>query len=258
MKRRLLACGAAALITPSVLALGTAITIDLLDPSETSGTIPANLRIVDVFVDIAPPLNWWTAAGVRLVATNGAMIAYHDGDANIPGVQPGLFNPGLADRFLTSLSAPRGRNANGRFTNANAAAAGGYNPPSPLPTTSPTELNVAYFRPNKPDPAPPVHEFGYIARLSVDISSVPGAPPTNELWGVGLTAPAGATIVLQSEPPPPPATQSPGTAFVTFQNPVIRGLNWQLWFVPEPNSILLLTAGVFLLIFQCRIERSTT
>ena len=64
------------------------VSVDLLDPSETSGTIPTNLRIVDVFVDVAAT-DMWTAAGLRVVAENGGALAYYDVDANIPGVQPG-------------------------------------------------------------------------------------------------------------------------------------------------------------------------
>lgn len=219
------------------------VSVDLLDPFETSGTIPANLRIVDIFVDVAAT-DVWTAAGIRVITSNGGALAYHDEDAGTPGVQPGLLNPGLADRFLTSLSRPRPRDGNGRFLNGSVAIAGSYNPPAAEPVTTPGELNVAYFG---SDVAPSAD--GYIARIAVDVSGVSGAPPENALWQAGMSAPPGSVIVLSCVPPPPPAAQNPGLVITTVDVPQLSGINWQLWYlVPEPSTAaLLLIGGTFLL-----------
>lgn len=226
-----------AFLSSSSFAQGT-VSVDLLDPSETSGTIPGNLRIVDIFVDVAAT-DVWTAAGMRVITSNGGALAYHDVDVDTPGVQPGLLNPGLDDKFLTSLSRPRARDGNGRFLNAAVAIAGSYNPPATEPVTTPGELNVAYFG---SDVAPSAD--GYIARIAVDVSGIPGAPGENTAWRVGTAAPAGAVVVLSCVPPPPPAAQNPGLAIATFDVPQISGINWELWYeVPEPGGAALLLLG---------------
>lgn len=92
--------------------------VDILSPGDEGyDGVPPNLAVIDIFVDIATT-DVWTASGIRLLAQNGASIVYFDREPNTPGLQPGLFNPGLENRFLTSLSRPRPRNANWRFRNA--------------------------------------------------------------------------------------------------------------------------------------------
>jgi hypothetical protein len=238
MLKRFLATAAAMAASSIALAQGTA-TVDLLNPEDTTGTIPANIRAVDVFFDVAAT-DVWTAGGIRALTENGATIAYFDADANEPGVQPGLFNGGVANKFMTSLSKPRGRDANPRFTNAAAAAAGAYDPAGPLAITLPGELNVAYFAsPPENDQSPAVD--GYIARLSVDISGVAGAPADYALWGAGPVAniPAGATVVLRSAG----LGQPGGTATATFDVPALSFSSWAMWYVPEPTSLALLALG---------------
>ena len=88
--------------------------------------IPSGLAVIDVYVDVATT-DAWTASGFQVFAREGATIQYFDQDPNTPGLQTGLINPGLANRYLTSLSRPRGRNANARFVNAAVATAGDYN-----------------------------------------------------------------------------------------------------------------------------------
>ena len=144
-----------------------------------------------------------------------------------------MLNPGLDDKFLTSLSRPRPRDGNGRFLNANVAIAGGCNPPSTEPVTLPGEVNVAYFGGSKDGPS----VDGYIARIAVDVSGIPGAPEGNASWHLGSSAPAEAVVVLRCVPPPPPAAQTPGLAITTFDVPQVSGINWQLWYdVPEPST----------------------
>src|SRR5262245_27084934 len=116
MLKRFLATAFAVAASSVALAQGT-VSVDLLDAGETSGSIPANTQIGDIFVDIATT-DVWTAGGIRALTSNGATLKYWDSDANTAGVQPGLFNPGTANKFNTSLSKPRARDAAGRFTNA--------------------------------------------------------------------------------------------------------------------------------------------
>jgi hypothetical protein len=232
-----------------VSAQGT-VSVDLLDPSETSGEIPAHLRIVDVFVDIATT-DVWTACGINVRSQNGGALVYADVDSNQNGYQPGLFNLGVEGKFFTSLSRPRGRDAESRFTNAGAAAAGSYPTQPPSPTMTPSELGVAFFR-NPPATSTTPSVDGYIARVAVDVSAIPGAPAGNDFWAVGPSAPPGAPVVLISDPLGPAL----GTVIATFDVPAISGFNWQLWFVPEPGSIGLLIFGALAMRCLHRVERS--
>ena len=230
---------AIALLTcPRGFAQGVA-SVDLLNPEETSGTIPAHFRIVDVFVDVALT-DEWTAAGIRATTENGASFNYFDSEPNTPGLQPGLINGGAANRFFTMLSKPRGREASNRFNNGMAATAGSYDPVGPTPLTAQSELNVAYFAYFEP---PDLQKDGYIARISVDISAVPEIPgfPIGDYtnWGAGPTIPPGALVVLRSEP----FQQQFGTVIATFDEPGLGGLNWALYYVPEPASAAALTIG---------------
>ncbi|MBI5863289.1 MAG: PEP-CTERM sorting domain-containing protein [Planctomycetes bacterium] len=224
----LLACSAA-------FAQGT-FSLDVLDPSETSGTIPDNFKIVDVYVDIAET-DVWTGTGIRVIALRGARLNY---DPNSSSFAP-LINPGTSDKFYTSLSRPRGRDDDARFNNGAAAVAGTYNPPGPWQGVNLTELNVAYFAvPPATSTSPSVD--GYIARISIDVSRV-GAP-SGAAWYAGDlgTEPPDAVFVLRSEPPPPPNSQTPGTVLATFDVPAISGIDWGLWYlVPEPTSLILIS-----------------
>ncbi|MBI5864965.1 MAG: PEP-CTERM sorting domain-containing protein [Planctomycetes bacterium] len=239
MLKRFLATAFAVAASSVAMAQGT-IAVDLLDAGETTGTIPANFVIADVFVDIATT-DVWTAGGVRALTLNGATLNYFDEDPNTPGVQPGLFNGGTANKFYTSLSKPRARDGAARFTNAAAAAAGAYNPTGPNAIKLPGELNVAYFA-SPPESSTSPSADGYVARLSVNIAGV--SVPAGATWGAGVlgTEPAGSTFVLRSEPPVG-GTQTPGTVLATFDVPQIAGVSWGIWFVPEPTSLVLLALG---------------
>lgn len=242
MLKRFLATAAAMAASSIARAQGTA-TVDLLNPAETSGTIPANTRIVDVFFDVAST-DVWTAAGIRALAQNGASLIYFDAEPNVAGNQPGLFNGGAANKFTTMLSKPRIRDGAARFTNAGAAAAGGYDPGSAVPITQPNEFNVAYFASPPENPQWPAVD-GYIARIAVDISNVPPIPNADindyNNWGSGPlgSIPAGSRVVLRSIG----VNQAGGTATVTFDVPALNFTNWAMWYVPEPTSLTLLALG---------------
>ncbi|MBI5864411.1 MAG: hypothetical protein HZB38_07880 [Planctomycetes bacterium] len=214
MKTRATFLGLALILMRAAFAQGI-VSVDLLEPAESVGPLPAHLRIVDVLVDV-PSNDQWNWSGIRALTANGAIFAYHDGDPNTPGLQPGLLAPGLADRFLTSVSRSRGRNSNSRFLSPGAAIAGAYNPSGPQAITNPTELNASWFK-SPPEDEWPFGIDGWVARVTVDISNVSGAPADYSLWGVGSQAPPGATVVLSSNPPH--EWQSPGTVCGTFHFP---------------------------------------
>lgn len=241
MFKHFLAVAAAMIACPIAMAQGVAI-VDLLNPSETSGTIPADTRAVDVFFDFVFG-DEWTACGMRAIAEHGATLNYFDSDPNTAGIQPGLFNGGTANKFMTVLSKPRSRDMNARFTNGGAAAAGGYDPPGATPVTTATELNVLYFA-SPPETGGPYVD-GYIARVSVDISGVqefPGFPKAEYInWGAGPleNIPVGALTVLRSGP----IHQPSGTATATFDVPALNFTSWAMWYIPEPTTLALLAFG---------------
>ena len=238
MFKRVVATAAAMVASTIVQAQGTA-SVDLLEPAETSGTIPANTRIVDVSFDVAPT-DVWTAAGIRAVAENGASIIYFDRDLNTPGTQPGLLNGGTANKFTTMLSKPRNRDAANRFTNAGAAIGGGWDPPGPEAVTLANELSVWHHAfPPETFGAPSID--GYIARIAVDVSDVAGAPADDALWAAGPLAsvPASAIVVLRSVGVIHPG----GTGTATYDFPAVAFSNWAMWYIPEPTTLALLTLG---------------
>jgi hypothetical protein len=242
MFRSFLATAAVMAVSSIALAQGTT-SVDLLTPIEAGETLPGNARVVDVFFDVALT-DVWTAAGIRAIAQNGASFIYFDSDTNTPGLQPGLFNGGLDNRFTTMLSRPRNRFAATRFTNAGAVAAGAYDPAGASPVTLPNELNVAYFA-SPPATLDSPSSDGFIARIVIDISGVtpiPGAIIHDyNNWGAGpiSNAPAGSVIVLQSTG----LNQPGGTATATFDVPELNFSNWAMWYVPEPTTFALLAIG---------------
>jgi hypothetical protein len=236
------ACCVAAVVLLSSPAFGQffSLSVDLLDPNETTGTIPDNFRVVDIFVDV-PATDVWSAGGLRTTAENSATINYWGAEPEVPGTQPGLINGGVANQFYTSLSRPRGRfNAN-RFTNAAAVVTGAFDPAGASPVTAPTFLNVTY----QADPPPTDDSFsvdGYIARVSVDVSAM-NLPLDYDTWGADRLnrVPAGAIIALRSTP----ADETFGTMVTTLDVPEPRGIDWALWVIPEPATALLLLSGLF-------------
>jgi hypothetical protein len=208
------------------------ISVDLLGPGDEGfAGIPAYRRCVDVFVDI-DSADVWTASGIRVTAHPGARFVYWDVDPNFGEVEA-PFNLGTENKFATSLSRPRARNENARFTSAGAASAGAFDPPGAVWVGTNTLFNIAYFA-SPPMTSGSPSADGYIARISIDVRDV--VPTDNYAgWFAGdlADAPAGALIVLRSEP----VTAVAGTVFTTFDNPTIRGINWGLWYVPEPATI---------------------
>ena len=242
MFKRFLASAAALASCSIAFAQGT-LSVDVLDPSETSGPIPDNTRIVDLFFD-GVPTDVWTAGGFRAAAENEATLIYFDSDPVTPGLQPGLINGGVANKFTTSISKPRGRDAADRFTNAGVAVGGAFDLPGPIPDTRPDLVNVAYAV-NPPETPGSASGDGYIARIAIDmseVSEIPGFPKSDYAnWGAGPigSIPSSARVVLRSIG----VNQPGGTAFSTFDVPALNFSSWAMWYVPEPTSLALLALG---------------
>lgn len=238
---------AAALIAVGGTAMGQVVgaTLDILDGADPGAGTPAGVIVVDGSVDVNNIAgSAWTASGIRCITSNGATLRYQmvdaDGDLNTPGMAPNLLNTGSAnDRYVTSISRPRGRNAAARFDNCAAATAGDYDPTGPNPpTATATELNAAYFA-SPPMNSTDVGVDGYVLRLAFD---APGFSAANTILG-GPTAPAGYGILLASIVGFDDGNIAPGWVNSTFNVAAPTGQNAYLWGVPEPTSLALLALG---------------
>lgn len=227
---------------------GGTMAVDLLTPADPGfAGIPSNYRCVDIYVDLGNnAVDEWRVGGIQAMTADLGVagpsgdgeFVYFDSDANTPGHQLGLVNPGFESRFTTSLSKPYRRNNASRFENAGVVAPHGYQPPTPFFVANPHELNVGYwdYAPvNVPGPD------GYVARLAIDIAAIeaPGIDLADyDNWGVCAIAqiPPAAHLVLVSQPPT--GTLFPATMFMSMEHwqfPT-QGINWALWYVPEPAT----------------------
>ncbi|MCC6359755.1 MAG: hypothetical protein IT450_13500 [Phycisphaerales bacterium] len=208
--------------------------IDLLTPGDIGYQPIPDLYCVDIHID-TDPADMWTASGLRGVTVNSATLVYAPDDPNTG--RPMLINPGTENRFTTFFSKPRGRNSVIRFTEYNAAIAGRYDPTSPVPVATPTEINAAWFG------FPPEDYFatdGYIARIAIRAEgfSLDGmnATPLDEM-------PSDATALFLSTGAFPPSP--PGTVFATWRIPAPQGFDWAIWYIPEPACpIFVLSLGL--------------
>lgn len=214
-------------------------TVDMLDPTDGGSQPPAGVTCVDVFIDtINEAGSAWTAGGIRGVVTAagqaaGVTLLYAPtGDDNTPRAEE-LFNPGTANRFVTFLTKPRNRDANGRYTNGGAGIAGGYNPTAPVETATPLEVNAAWYA-APPETASSVGVDGYIARVALNTAGI------SQEIGAGTQVPADATVIFASMGAD---TGVAGTVSAAFDQPTPSGINWFVWYVPEPASLALLGLG---------------
>jgi hypothetical protein len=237
-----------AVLSATVTAEGQIVsaTVDILGAGEPGyDNLPANLLVVDYFVDVAET-DVWTAAGTRVLTENGATLVYADGDPNTPGLQVTLTDPGLHQRYTTFVSRPRGRDGDARFTNSGAAVDRAYGPafPPEPPETLPTLCDPTWFR-SPPATSGMPSQDGYIARIAIDLG--PAADRRDFL------------LVSQSEPPDGsiiyarcvfPVSGFPGWTNATYDVPSPHGgIDWYLFDpVPEPatSALLLCGAGVLL------------
>lgn len=222
--------------------------VDLVDPTDTwvnvSGVTlpvtqpPAGVTCIDVFIDtINANGSAWTAAGLRGVVTAagqaaGVTIRYASGDPNTPRAEE-LFDPGTNNRFVTFLTKPQRRDAAGRYNNGGAGIAGGYNPTAPVETATSTEINAAWFA-SPPETASSPGVDGYIARVALNTAGI-----SLEL-GAGTDVPQGATVIFESVGFDSGVA---GTVSAAFDQPTPSGINWFVWYIPEPASLALLGLG---------------
>jgi hypothetical protein len=209
------------------------VTVDILSGAEPGAPTPAGILSIDVFVDI-DATDTWTAAGIRAVASNGALIRYAG--------QNVIINPGLTgnpDRNVVALSKPQDRDSVVRFFGGGAADAGSYIPGAGPSISTPAELNVVFFASPPATPSSPSVD-GYIARIGLDVS-VLGAPNSAFAIFTPGSQPAGAIPVLVSAG----SGNQLGTVFATFDAPAVRGINWGVYLVPAPGTVGVLgVAGI--------------
>lgn len=242
MLKRFLATALLATATSAFASVTTS--VDLVDASDGISMPPAGVTCIDVFIDTTNAAgSAWTAAGIRGVVTAagqsaGVSLLYTGTDDTNTPHNEGLFNPGAGNRFVTFLSKPKAnRDTTGRYTNAGAAAAGGYNPTAPTETALPNELNVAYFA-SPPETATSVGVDGYIARIALNTAGI-----AQEI-GAGSQVPADATVIFASEGFDSGVA---GTVSAAFDQAVPAGINWYVWYVPEPASLALIGLGALAL-----------
>ncbi|GMU83492.1 MAG: hypothetical protein AMXMBFR47_33620 [Planctomycetota bacterium] len=226
-------------------------TVDLVDPSDGITPPPTGVIAIDVIVDVSPD-DTWTAGGIRAFVTSegdavGVRLLYAPGDdPNTPQADY-LLNPGIEHRFVTFLTKPRNRDASGRFANGGAAVAGRY-VGGAIETATPTELNVAWFS-SPPESSSSPSVDGAVARLALDVSLLLGSQP-DVVFVVGRPSEATGPIVFHSEHG---GGQDLGTVSASYDDHRITGLDWAVWYVPEPGTGFLLFGATALLgrFFRC-------
>ena len=121
------------------------ITVDRVDPSDEISQPPENLVVLDVLADVTDGDSWTLGAfGERTLRGSRFVYGYPPEDPNTPGPRaPLLVNPGTANRFVSSVSKPRPRDANMRFRNGGASTEGDCGP-APSPYAYATHFAVAW------------------------------------------------------------------------------------------------------------------
>ncbi len=168
-------------------------------------------------------------------------------DPNHPATR--LLNPGTEDRFVTFLSRPRDRDSDERFTSSGAVIGATYSGGA-YPRTSPTELNVSWFRSPPANPDSPSID-GAIARVAIDVSALLSRQPGAE-FKVGNPADATGPIIVASFT----YEGMPGTVSVSFDDPEISGLDWAVWYIPEPASVALVLFAAVAVCRRCPVSKA--
>ncbi|MBI3847427.1 MAG: HYR domain-containing protein, partial [Planctomycetes bacterium] len=225
---RLVLCASCLWLMASAASASVTTTVDILDAGDGIANLPpSNVVVADVLVDVSDD-DTWTASGVAGLAMNGATLRYGTSlDPNNP-VGPILTNPGTGQRFVTFFSKPRGRDADGRYTNGAAAAAGKYSPTGPTPVATTGEINVAFFA-SPPETAMSPSVDGAIFRVALDLPA--GVTNSQVLLYTG-SAPAGATVLFASAG----SMGDIGTVSASFDVPTVSGLDWGLYIIGGPPA----------------------
>jgi len=201
------------------------------------------IYVVDVSVTIDTGVgDSWTAAGISTVALSGATFRYRfadEVDPNQPHVP--LFtnvepDNVLRDRFVSFVSTSAGQTVGARFRAGEAAQiAGGYEPPTPTPSGTPTFFNVAFF-----DDVPPGEEgSGFITRVAIDVPAL--YQGTLYLSTTGPQEPGDVRLI--GGPADTAGEAQSATASFQHPSPLVL-LDWGVWStIPEPASLALLLLG---------------
>jgi HYR domain-containing protein len=202
------------------------VSVDKLDAGDGGNQPPSNVVVADVLVDVSSD-DVWTAAGLRGLAMNGAALRYDVAlDPNGLPVTI-LTNPGTGQRFVTFFSKPRGRDADERYTNGAAAAAGQYAPTGPTAVATAAEINVTWFA-SPPESAASPSVDGAIFRVALDL---PAGVTNDQVLLYAGSPPAGATVLFASSVP-----SGAGTVSATFDVPTPVGLDWGLYLLLSNDS----------------------
>ncbi|GMU83494.1 MAG: hypothetical protein AMXMBFR47_33640 [Planctomycetota bacterium] len=222
-------------------------TVDLVDPSDGITQPPPGILAVDVLIDVSPD-DTWTAAGIGAEVTSigrnaGVSLRYApDVEPNSP--QPNyLINPGVENRFVTFLTRPRDRDSIERYEDAGAAIGGRYaGAGGPIASASAFDLNVGWFR-NPPAMSTSPSVDGAIMRVALNVADLLVANP-GATFAAGSVADAAGPIIFSSDLG---EFGIPGTASVSFDNPTPRGLNWAVWYIPEPATLVIVLPAAAIL-----------
>ncbi|GMU83493.1 MAG: hypothetical protein AMXMBFR47_33630 [Planctomycetota bacterium] len=243
MSARFVILGVAVASTVAPARADLAVSVDIY---EYIGEVPPppGLLAIDMFVDPAPD-DVWTVGGLYgrvtpwgQAAGVGIRYAPHD-DPNTPFPEH-LLNPGRSNRYTTFVTKPRNRDASRRFDDAGAAIAGGYVHAAQA-TANRHEIDVAWFAdpPEGPD-SPSVD--GFVARITIDARSLFDGDP-NFFFELGSPQSATGPIIFESVLP----GSAFGTVSASYDNPTLTGLDWAVWYIPEPAPIaIFLIAAVAL------------
>ncbi len=223
-----------ALAAVSSASASVTLSIDLVDPADGITQPPPGVIAIDVLADLTPD-DGWVGAGLLGVVTpvgqaEGVTLRYApDNEPNNPSPEY-LLNPGTANRFVTFITRPRLRDADIRYTSAGAGIAGAYATGGPVAVADPLELDVRWFT---SAPEPPPSADGAIARISLDVSSLLASHPGAN-FAAGRPADATGPIIFQSDHP---SGGGLGTVSVSYDDPTVHGLDWAVWYIPEPAPI---------------------
>lgn len=197
--------------------------VDILTP-EDGETAPPGLIVVDVLVDVSES-DLWTSASLRVTMSDGASLLFAE-DPN--AFYWPLVNPGVENRYKTSVSHPSPRTGDDRYQASRARVDGSYCAGNPFFFWGPTFLNVSY---SPEDMAGLRGRSGAIARIAID----PGAcPPLG--CGVGIfpldQVPSWATrIIARCEAER--CENMPGTAVTSLEAPTPQGVSWVIAIKPD-------------------------
>jgi hypothetical protein len=220
MLKRLIVASVLAATASYALAVPTTTVEDSTADAVTAGLL--DRAVADVSVGLTESGENWTVGLLEGTAMNGATFIYSPdpcspGDTN-PNPQGGV--PPATEKFVTFVSLPRAKDANGRYTAAGAASIAGAS------TLAATSVRINFF-----DSPPADQGAGYIERVAITL----GIYPQSSVY-VALSPIEGTDIQLASIK----------TQVGTDLHPAPEDYEtlWGIWTtVPEPASLALLVLG---------------